>query len=285
MRSASADSTQLHTRNSIRSLFTRQRVHEILELHSPKDRLSRYFDRFILALIVGNVAALVFGTVEDIYSRAPFAFQAFEAISVAIFSFEYGLRIWAITADPRYRSPLRGRIRFALSPVMVVDLAAILPFYLLFIASFFGLDLRALRILRLLARIARAGPYSNGLSTLARVARAKRAELTSALVILSVLLLVTSSLVYIAEHEVQPDQFPDIPHAMWWSMITLTTIGYGDVYPITMAGRLLAAASAVLGLGLFALPAGILGAGFVDELQAAKRISRSCPHCGRAIEE
>ncbi|MDE2935591.1 MAG: potassium channel family protein [Chloroflexota bacterium] len=254
-------------------------------MHSLNDRLSQYFDRFILTLIVGNVAALVFGTVEDIYSRAPFAFQAFEAVSVAIFSLEYGLRIWAITADPRYRSPLRGRLRFASSPVMLVDLAAILPFYLLFIASFFGLDLRALRILRLLARIARAGPYSNGLSTLARVARAKRAELTSALVILSVLLLVTSSLVYIAEHEAQPDQFPDIPHAMWWSMITLTTIGYGDVYPITMAGRLLAAASAVLGLGLFALPAGILGAGFVDELQAAKRDSRTCPHCGRAIEE
>ena len=136
-----------------------------------------------------------------------------------------------------------------------------------------------LRSIRLVARIARLTRLSSGFNTLVRVVTAKRSELSTVIVVLLVLLLLTSSLMYFAEHEAQPDVFSSIPETMWWSIITLTTVGYGDMYPVTFAGRILAGLMAVLGIGLFALPAGILGSGFVDELSR----NRACPHCGRHL--
>lgn len=261
------------------------RVYGILELVSPKYRLSKVIDAFILSLIALNAAALVVETVDGIYQLAPWAFQAFEIVSVAVFSAEYGLRIWVCTNNPRYRNPIVGRIRFAISPMMLIDLLAILPFYALLFVHIPGIDLRILRVVRLLARMARMGRYSIGLQTLARVLSAKRSELSTVIVVIGVLLLMTSSLVFFAEHEAQPDNFPDIPHAMWWSVITLTTIGYGDVVPETALGRALGGVTAILGIGLFALPAGILGSGFVDELRNRGRSRRTCPHCGEDIDE
>ena len=263
----------------------KKRVYEIVEAAAPGNRASEVFDIFIISLIALNTVALIVGTVEEIHQVAPQAFRVFEIISVAIFTVEYLLRVWSCTADPRYAHPASGRLRFIVSPVALIDLLAILPFYMVLLVNLHGLDLRFLRAVRLLARVARMGRYSSGLCTLARVVHAKRSELLTVIMVLSVLLLMTSSLIFFAEKEAQPDKFANIPQAMWWSIITLTTVGYGDVFPVTVAGRLLAGLIAIVGIGLFALPAGILGSGFVDELRKSTDTPRICPHCNKEILE
>ena len=261
----------------------KKRVYEILEVAVPGDRASRTFDIFILTLIALNVVALVLETVKPVYEAAPQFFEIFEIISVLIFSLEYVLRLWSCTASPDYMAPVRGRLRFARTPLALIDLLAVLPFYL----PFLGLDLRFVRAVRLfrLFRVAKLGRYSQALQTFGRVILTKRAELITTVLLLVLLLILASSLVYLAEHEAQPEIFSSIPHAMWWSIITLTTVGYGDVYPVTVTGKVLASIIAVLGIGMFALPTGILGAAFVEEIQARKRSSKICPHCGKEIKE
>ena len=148
-----------------------------------------------------------------------------------------------------------------------------------------GLDLRFLRVARLLARIVRLSRYFTGLRTLGRVLHTKRGELFAVISVLLLLLVMTSSLMFFAEHEAQPEEFASIPKAMWWSIITLTTVGYGDVFPVTAAGRLLAGLIAIVGIGLFALPAGILGSGFMEELGKEENVPFLCPHCGEVIDE
>ena len=169
----------------------------------------------------------------------------------------------------------------------IVDLLAILPFYLA-LAPFPGVDdvdLRIFRAVRLLARVARLGRYSSGVRTLLRVIEDKRSELVTVVLLLLVLLVMASSLMFFAEKEAQPDKFANIPQAMWWSIITLTTVGYGDVFPVTVGGRIVAGVIAIVGIGLFALPAGILGSGFLEEIQSRTSAIRVCPHCGEEIQE
>ena len=160
----------------------------------------------------------------------------------------------------------------------VIDLLAILPFYL----PLLSLDFRFLRIVRLVRvfRIAKLGRYSKAVQTLGRVFRAKAAQLAIATSFILMLLVIASSLMYYAEHDDQPEQFSSIPASMWWGVTTLTTVGYGDVIPVTGLGKVIASIMAILGIGMFALPTGILGAGFVEEMQSATTV---CPHCGNEI--
>lgn len=259
-------------------------VYEIIEEAAPGNRASEIFDVFLIALIFLNVVALILGTVEEIYQVSPRAFYLFEFTSVAIFTVEYLLRVWSCTEDPKYAGPVWGRLRFALSPLALIDLLAILPVYFVFFVNLHGLDLRFLRVVRLLARIVRLSRYFSSLRTLGRVVHTKRGELIAVISVLLLLLVMTSSLMYFAEHEAQPEEFASIPKAMWWSIITLTTVGYGDVFPVTAAGRLLAGVIAIVGIGLFALPAGILGSGFMEELDKAEQAPALCPHCGEVID-
>ena len=263
----------------------KSKVHEILEEQAPGSRLGQIVSLFIISLISLNVAALILGTVEDIHQVSPKAFRTFEITSVAVFTIEYLLRVWSCTSDPRYSKPVSGRLRFAVSPLVLIDLLAILPFYLVALTSVHGLDLRSLRAARLFAQAARLSRYSTGLRTLARVILNTRGELFTVIMVLSLLLLLASSLMFFAENEAQPDKFASVPMAMWWSIITLTTVGYGDVYPVTAAGRVLAGLMAIVGIGLFALPAGILGSGFVEEVRRRSNGPRICPHCKREIED
>ena len=267
------------------SMSMKQRLHGILE---RSDGGFSWFDVFIISLICLNVVALIVETVDEIHDVSPLAFRTFDTISVAIFTVEYVLRLWSCAAEEKYRHPVWGRLRFALTPVLFIDLLAILPFYVALLAPVGLLDLRVLRFLRavrLLARIARLSRYSSGLRTSVGVIHAKRAELITVIVFLSILLLMASSLMYFAETEAQPDKFANIPQSMWWSIITLTTVGYGDAVPVTAAGRLLAGVIAILGIGLFALPAGILGSGFMDEMNRRRQGPRLCPHCRKDIHE
>ena len=258
----------------------KRRVYEILEVAAPGDHVSRACDVFLVSLICANILALILSSVKSVKDTAPEAFFAFEAVSVGIFTLEYVLRVWSYTEEPRYSSPVSGRIKFILSPIQLLDLLAILPFFL---AAFVGVDLRALRAVRLLARAARLSRYFTGLRTLGSVLWAKRYELFTVMLVLVVLLVLASCLMYFAEHEVQREAFSSIPAAMWWTIVTLTTVGYGDVFPITSVGRILAGFIAILGIGFFALPAGILGSGFLEEVQRRQVGPRICPHCGLEI--
>ena len=230
---------------------------------------------FLTTLIALNVVALVMGTVQEVHDFFPRGtFRAFETISVAIFTGEYLLRVWSCNVDPRFSHPISGRLRFMVSPLALIDLLAILPFYAALLNPGV-LDLRVLRAARLVSRAARFGHHFSGLRILARVVQAKRNELVSVVMVLLVLLLLASSLVFFAENGIQPDVYSSIPETMWWGIITLTTVGYGDAYPITILGRLLTGLTAILGIGLFALPAGILGSGFLQEMERRTRIQYS----------
>lgn len=261
-------------------LAARRRVRALLTLSSDGDPHSRLFDRFLLVLILLNVAAVVAASVQPFGSRYAEPLRLFEVFSVAVFSIEYLLRVWACVEDPRYSRPLRGRLRYALTPLALVDLLAVLPFYL----TFLTVDLRMLRILRVfrLLRIVKFARYSRTLQIFGRVLLATRVQLLFTLMLMGVLLLLSASLMYAVEHTAQPEAFSSIPAAMWWAVATLTTVGYGDVYPVTAWGKFFGSLIAVFGIGMFALPTGVLGAAFLEEVRARDRTG-TCPHCGREI--
>jgi voltage-gated potassium channel len=262
----------------------KRRLWEILEPGQPGDRLSHLFDGVLLTLIALNAIAVVVGSMPAVDMRYGTALGAFEGVSVAAFTLEYLARVWSCTADPRYASPFWGRLRYARSPMAIVDLLAVLPFYLVFVSA----DLRAIRTLRLLRilRIAKLGRYFHALRLFGRVAHDKREELLVTLFVLVILLVMASSVMYYAEHEAQPGAFASIPATMWWAVETLTTVGYGDIVPITPLGRMLGAVVAFLGIGLFALPTAIIGAAFIDELGRGKAaVDGVCPCCGRPMAD
>jgi len=260
----------------------RERVWEIIEVARPGDGLSRGVDSFILILIFANVIAVIVGSVPSIYARYGAQLDVFEVFSVAIFSVEYLSRIWACTVDSRFAGPVWGRLKFARQPMSIIDLAAILPFYL----PFFGFDLRSLRVLRLLRllRVAKIGRYYASLTVIKNVFRSKKEELVLTFALMVMLLVVSSSVIYFCENGENPEMFSSIPATMWWAVETLTTVGYGDMYPTTDLGKLFASFIAILGIGMFALPTGILGAGFVEEIQKSKAEAKVCPHCGEQID-
>jgi len=262
---------------------TKKRIFEILEIASVGDLPSKVFDIFIMVLILLNVVAVILETVETLSSQFGTFFSIFEIFSVAVFTIEYVLRLWTCTNDRRFENPLVGRIRFALTPLILVDLMAILPFYLPMIFPF---DLRFIRILRLFRffRLLKMARYSESLKTLGNVMKAKKEELIITLFMVILLLVFASSLMYFFEHEAQPQGFSSIPAALWWGVATLTTVGYGDVYPITPIGKSLGAIIAILGIGMFALPAGILASGLSEAIHKIRGKQRICPHCGRDID-
>ena len=258
----------------------RRRVWQIVENARPGDVAGRRFELFILALIALNVAAVVLESVAYVEERFGAAFVVFEACSVLVFVGEYAARLWSCVEDPRSRGAVRERLRFIVRPLALVDLMAIAPFF----ATMGTADMRVLRALRLLrlVRLLKLGRYLAALTVLQRVVYAKRAELVMSSALTSVLLIVASSIIYFAEYEAQPDKFSSIPASMWWAVSTLTTVGYGDVYPVTVLGRVAGGFLALLGIGLFALPTAILGSGLVEAVQRA-RPPADCPHCGKPL--
>lgn len=265
-------------------MISKRRIHEIVEVAAKGDRASRVFDLFILTLIALNVAAFVAETVGALQARYGAAFRIFETVSVAIFTVEYIVRVWSCTESESYKNhPLKGRVRFMVTALALIDLFAILPFYMGFLGG--RIDLRFIRAVRLFRvfRIAKLGRYSKALQTLGTVFKAQKEELATAFFIMLLLLLLASSMMYYAENRAQPEVFSSIPHSMWWGIATLTTVGYGDVTPVTPIGKLVASFVALLGIAMFAIPTGILGSGFQDVVQSERRKSAKCPHCGREI--
>jgi len=245
------------------AVMIRKRLYEIVEAGAKASGFARFFDIFMVCLIFFNVIAVTLETVESLHIKYQTFFYWFELFSVIVFSFEYVTRIWACVEShsPEYQHPLWGRLRFIASPMALVDLLAILPFYLAFIIT---VDLRFLRVFRLL-RILKLTRYSGAMDTLFGVFRSERRSLFAAITIMLTLLVFLSGIVFFLEKDAQPEVFASIPHAMWWGMATLTTVGYGDVVPITVMGKLVGAVVTLTGLGMFALPAAILASGFARE--------------------
>ena len=262
---------------------TRASVHRMFEVGAG-GRFGYSIDLFVVILIVLNVLAVMLETVDPLYEAYGREFYGFEAISVAIFSAEYLGRVWAATEHPEYDHPLWGRLRFAATPYMLIDLLAIVPFFLVAIV-----DLRFLRIVRLFRflRLFKLARYDDSMVLFAEVLRRKRSDLIVTFSATGLLLLLASSLMYFIETTAQPDAFSSIPHTLWWGVITLTTVGYGDVHPVTPLGQFFGAIVAVLGIGLFALPASILASGFIEAAGVEEDPDvelEYCPCCGEDLE-
>lgn len=244
--------------------MNRRRVAEILQAKRQNDPVGSVFDGILIILILLNVVAVVVATVGDIQREFHQELLIFEVFSVCVFSVEYLCRVWSsVEFDDTGEAKWKIRLRYIFTPMALIDLAAILPFYL---GLFVSLDLRVLRIIRLI-RVAKLSRYSSAMQLLLDVFRKEHRVLLASLSLLLMLMIIASSGIYLIENAVQPDHFGSIPQAMWWAMATLTTVGYGDVTPITPLGKFFAGTITVLSMAMVALPAGILASSFSEQLR------------------
>jgi len=241
----------------------RQRVNDLLEHHDSTHRPGQVFSLVLFVLILLNVAAVVLASFDDLYQAWAPWFDGFEVFSVVFFTGEYLLRLW--TAPERYPGHRRPRLTHARSFFSLVDLLAVLPFYLPLVVP---IDLRVLRVLRVLrlVRVLKLGRLIESFELVRRVLLKEREALLASLFLLTTLLVVASCLMFAVEHEAQPDRFSNIVATMWWAVVTLTTVGYGDIFPVTALGKVLSGLISILGIGLVALPTGIISSGFIGEL-------------------
>ena len=266
-----------------RYLALKKATAEILNPAGEGNTLSKACDVFIIVLIFLNVLAVILESVESIEVEYFPQFEGFALFSVAVFTLEYVLRVWSCTVHENYARPVSGRLRYMVTPMALIDLLAILPFYLPF---FLDADFRFLRILRLFRMFAlfKLVRYSRSMRLITKVVDEKKEELLVSFTVTVVLLILASGVIYFLENEMQPEVFSSIPAAMWWGVSTMTTVGYGDIYPLTPLGKLFGGIVAILGLGTFGLPAGILAYGFIEEIQNQRYRPMGCPHCGKQID-
>lgn len=248
--------------NSYRKL--RKRVYEILEVAKPGDKVSKTIDIALIFLITLNVIMVITDTFE-LPSAVAAASGWVESVSIVVFSAEYALRVW--TASEKYpeMSPFRARLKYIRSFQAVIDLVSLLPYFITFISANL-IVLRMFKVLRLL-RVFKVNRYTNALRDIGMVFRKKASQLISSMLVVFVLMIIASVLMYDAEHDAQPDKFNNALSGMWWAISTLTTVGYGDIYPITLMGKIMSAVIALLGIGLVAVPTGIITAGFSEQIK------------------
>ena len=273
----------------------KKRTYEILEKGQSDDLWSRRVDLFIIVLILLNILAVILESVQWLKTDYEPIFVNIERFSIFIFSIEYILRIWSITEQEEYAEPVKGRFKYLFSFYSVIDLIAVLPAYIPLLMTVDTRVIRGIRILRLL-RILKLSRYNKAFNHIRNVIKSTREELVISLGAVMTLLVIASCLMYFIEHDVQPEAFSSIPATMWWGVATLTTVGYGDVYPITALGKLTGGIMAILGVGMFALPAGILANGFgraienSDEVKSLEEKTDEddniiCSHCAQKIQK
>lgn len=268
------------------------RTYEILEVARPNDVASRVVDIALMTLILINVSLIIADTFELPLAAIKIA-NTIEIVSVVIFSVEYLLRIWS--ADLKYPNlpPVLARLRFMVTFTAIVDLVSLLPSYISVISANF-MVLRMLRVLRLL-RAFKLNRYTHALRDIADVFKKKASQLISSMLVVAFLMLISAVLMYDAEHEAQPEVFENAFSGLWWAIVTVTTVGYGDVHPITVIGRVMGSIIAILGIALIAVPTGIITAGFSEQIthknaekEAAEKASDDeksyCPYCGHKLD-
>lgn len=222
-------------------------------------------NRLVVFVILLAVGLAILQSEPLVYDGNEALFRALEVVFALIFLAEYAARIWIAGENPDYGPTFRGRLRYALTIPALIDLVATVSLFVTLFGSH-GAVLRLVRLVRIVA-LAKLGRYSSALNAIGHALHSRRYELTMSLAIAGMLLLVSSTLLYLVEGQGQPDDFGSIPRAMWWSIATLTTVGYGDAYPVTPLGKVLAGFTALTGIGLIAMPTGILAAAFSDALQ------------------
>ena len=264
----------------------KRRTFKIIQPAEHGDRASKVFDLSIIALIIINVV-LVIADTFTLPENVREIFSITETISVIVFTIEYILRLW--TSDLLFSNSgkIKARFKYIFSFMALIDLFSILPFYIPFIIP---LDLRILRTLRIirLFRLFKVNRYTHALSLIGDVFKKKASQLFSSVFVVMLLMIITSVLMYNIENAAQPDKFENAFSSLWWSIATLTTVGYGDIYPITIAGKVLSGIIAFLGIGLVAVPTGIISAGFMEQIGEGKEKQDEkcfCPYCGNKLDK
>jgi voltage-gated potassium channel len=262
---------------------SRLRAYRLLNPVESNSRAAHLIELALLLLIFVNIIALVLESVTEIHAAYQSLFYYLEFFSVMTFTIEYILRVWSSVESPKYRKSVIGRLRYMGTTMAAIDLLAILPFYL----AYLPIDLRFLRIIRLfrLFRLLKIARYLKALNLIQRVLEEKKEQIYLSVMFIFFLLIVVSTLMFYVENGAQPEVFSSIPASMWWGIETLTTVGYGDMLPVTTLGRILGGMISVLGIGLFALPAGILSSGLSEQLQKSEKKTKveNCPHCGEVL--
>ncbi|WP_306028843.1 ion transporter [Stappia sp. MMSF_3263] len=225
-------------------------------------------NKVLAVLIALATAAAILESEPVILTGRESVFFIVEAVFTVLFAIEYLLRLWVAGENARY-SGIAGRLRYMATPAAIMDFLAILPLLL----TTFGTEAFLLRLFRLtrILRVARLGRFSRAFEAISQALHSRRFELMMSAGIAGMLLLFSSTVLYLVEGAIQPETFGSIPRTMWWSIATLTTVGYGDVYPKTALGQFFAGLTAVTGIGLIAMPTGILAAAFSDAIQARRK--------------
>ncbi len=247
----------------------RKKTAELLEWDSSKKHLGHYINLVLIALILLNIIDVILESEISLHNVYYEEFWYFEVFSVAIFTVEYFVRLWCSLdlSESKDQSAILGRLKYMVTPLAIIDLIAILPFYL---SLYYVIDLRFLRALRLL-RLFKLTRYSPALTALLDVFKKESEALIAAFVILLVMLVIAASGIHLLEGDTQKEAFGSIPRAMWWAIATLTTVGYGDVIPVTPMGKLFGGVISLIGIGMFALPAAIMANGFAQNLKHRKQ--------------
>ncbi len=271
----------------------KQKIYNLIRDDDINNIYGNIFDGVIITLIIINILSVIADTFPMPAWYTPVS-RAVEIISVIIFTIEYLLRLF--TADLKYpdNNIFLAGVRHIFSFMALIDLLAILPFYIPFL---FPIDLRVLRALRIfrLFRLFKFVRYTAALRTIGTVFKNKRHQLVSSMIVILVLMVIASVLMYHVEHAAQPDVFENAFSGLWWAVATFTTVGYGDIFPITVMGKVLSATIALLGIGLVAVPTGIISAGFIEmtdqeetnqkKEQEEKDKVKYCPYCGHRYEK
>lgn len=239
--------------------------------------LAQALHAFIFILIGVSVLSIMLESVAVFNRRFKTELLYIEIFTTSIFGIEYLLRVWSAGYNKQNHQAMRRSVKFIFRPLMLIDLLSILPALLLL----FAVDLRFLRIFRFvrIIRVFRLTRYASAFRKLGSVLIKRKEQLIVTFLAMFMLLLIASVLMYHIENELQPEKFSSIPASMWWAMTTLSTVGYGDMYPVTNAGKIIGSIISILGIGIFALPAGIIASGFTEILKKKEK----CPHCGKRI--
>lgn len=263
----------------------KQRIYRLISKGSHGNKWNRAVDYLIMALIILSVFSIILESMKDISLKYGAYLYMFNVFSIIIFTIEYVLRIYISELTHPSTSKIKSAFKFITSTEGLIDLLAIIPFYLPMLLK---MDVRFIRILRLtrFLRILKLNRYNKSLHMILEVFKEKKSELAVTGFVLFLILLMASFIMYYVEGEAQPEAFPDILSAFWWAIATLTTVGYGDIYPITSLGRLISGIIALLGIGLVALPTGLISAGFINKIEKNKLANGvQCPHCGEKIDK
>jgi voltage-gated potassium channel len=258
-------------------------IYKLVEKGSHGKKINLIFDYVIMSLIVLSIISIILESIKEIGTEFKLFLDWFDIFSVSVFSIEYLLRLYVSDLTHPASNKFKSVLKFVFSTSGLIDLFAVLPFYLPLLIK---IDLRFLRTLRLIRflRILKINRYTKSLNLIGAVLKDKKSELAVTGFVTLLLLVFSSFIMYNVEGDIQPEAFPNILAAFWWAVATLTTVGYGDVYPITGLGKFISGLIALMGIGVVALPTGIIGAGFIDRLKSDKKDKeQTCPHCGKKI--